>query len=213
MMFDLQLNDQIRQNTKLLTLGTLAIISLIGMILLIHFTKGVPVGNLTRDPNAIGGILPYSGFLSQLGIFIWSSAATICFLNASLYTGKSKVGVTNEFWILSGSLLLMLGFDDVFMLHEAMFPWMGMPEKVVLASYVAFMMFYIVRLRKVLLASSFVLFFFGLFCFGCSVIIDLIEPDGQFRVLYEDGFKSAGQIYWLLYFFSVHKENLHTDQG
>lgn len=188
----------------MIVFGIVVLMLLVGTVLLIHFTQNVPVGYLTRDPNQIGGLSAYAGFLSQFGIFLWSSAATISFMSFKNLGNKNSNNDKNRFWLSSGLFFLMLGFDDVFLLHERIFPRLGMPETLVLASYFCFIVYYIVRFKSIILTTDYILFFLGISCLGISALIDVFDPNWSYQVLYEDSFKSAGQIFWIIYVHGIY---------
>ena len=101
-------------------------------------------------------------------------------------------------------LTLYLGLDDVFLLHEKVFPRLGVPEEVVLCSYPVFMLFYLFWFYPVILKTEYILLGIALLFFGISVTIDLFDPsDIDIFFLLEDGVKLVGIVSWLAYFFRV----------
>lgn len=55
---------------------------LIGIVLLLHFWNGISISSLTSDPATIVNAPPYTGFLSQIGIFFWSASVAVCMFGA-----------------------------------------------------------------------------------------------------------------------------------
>lgn len=111
---------------------------LIGIILFIHFWKGHSFGMLTRDITAIFDTSPLTGFVSQIGIFIWSASATVCMFSAMVLSNLPNNKKIKHFLIASGILTLILGLDDTFLLHEDIFPRFGISENIVLFCYLGF---------------------------------------------------------------------------
>lgn len=174
---------------------------LIGMVLFLHFWKGIPIGTLTRDPAAISGSPFYVGFLSQVGIFLWSAAAATCMFSANVLsrTGNPEV---KPFLLVSGLVTLALGLDDAFLLHEEAIPdFFAVPEKAVFASYAALALLFLVKFYSVILKTEYVLLVMASIFFGASVALDLLESPGTDLYLFEDGAKLVGIVSWLAYFF------------
>ena len=135
-----------------LVLGVSAVLT--GLAVLLHFWKGIPFGDLTRNPTAIAGALPYTGFLSQIGNCFWSATAAICLFGAKVVSRHPDSLKIKRFLFVSGLLTLLLGLDDIFLLHEEFFPWLGVPEVLVFASYAAGVLFYLVRFYSTIWLST-----------------------------------------------------------
>lgn len=197
---------QFRSNYLLISLILAVSAILVGAMLFLHFWKGIPIAKLTRDPIAIGGLPVYTGFLSQIGIFFWSASATVCFFSAKVLLRHADLHKLKRFLLISALLSLFLGFDDVFLLHEAVFPYhFGIPEKFVYGSYAGFVIFYLFRFYPLILETEFVLLAIALFFFGISVTLDLLPLPFIDPFLLEDGAKLIGIVSWLAYFFQVGK--------
>lgn len=172
-----------------------------GAISFLHLYTGASFGELTRDPAAVFEAPFYVGFLSQLGIFMWSSSAAICLFSAAIFMQSSNDMRTRNFFIFSGLLSLMLGFDDVFLLHENVFPHFGIPEKIVLVTYALLTLTYLVRFFATILKTDYVLLLMALSFFSFSVLSDILLPEAQASYLIEDSMKMMGQISWVAYYF------------
>lgn len=175
---------------------------LVGIMLIIHFWKGIPIGTLTRDPTSISGSPFYVGFLSQIALLLWSASAAICLFSArvlSTQTGNLKI---KPFLLVSGLLALILGLDDAFLLHEEVIPrFLGVPEEAVYVIYVGFVLFYLVIFYPVIRKTEYVLLIMAFVFFGVSVSLDFFEPPGIDPFLFEDAAKLVGLVSWLAYFF------------
>lgn len=177
---------------------------LVGGVLFLHRWKGVPIGDLTGDPAAVGGHPIYIGFLSQAGLFLWSAAAAICLFTASTLSRHQRLFDTRRFLFASGLLTVLLGLDDAFLLHESLFPRLGVPEKIVYSGYAAVVLVWLVRFRAAIRHSEYGVLGLALACFGTSLTLDVLEPAvGLDRFLFEDGAKFAGIVSWLTYFVST----------
>jgi hypothetical protein len=174
---------------------------LIGAGLLLHFWVGIPISELTRDPTAIVGEPLYTGYLSQIGIFFWSASAAVCMFSATVLSRSLDNLKIKHFLLVSGMLTLVLGLDDLFLLHEVFFPYFGIPENAILVSYAGFVLFYLVRFFSIILKTEYILLGMALVFFGVSVTLDLFKLHSIDPYLFEDGAKLVGILGWLAYFF------------
>lgn len=177
---------------------------LLGGILVLHFWKGIPIANLTRDPNAISGYPAYTGLLSQFGIFFWAACPALCLFSATVLARRGKQPRLRRFLLISALLTLLLALDELFMLHETVLPHLGIPERVVLGSYLLFFGLYFARYFRLIWRTEFLPLLMALFFFGVSLLIDqrpLTNPNLHYLV--EDGTKLVGIISWMAYFFQV----------
>lgn len=171
--------------------------ALLGAVLFLHAQYDIPVGDLTRDPTAVARVPFYIGFLSQLGIFLWAGAAFVCFIPVAVLFHHPL----RQFFLASGLVTLMLGIDDVFLLHESALQMVGIPEKVVLTFYVCLITVYGVFFYRIIQDTAYVLLVIALACFGFSILIDLLNPRSDYvEFLLEDGAKLVGIMSWLAYY-------------
>lgn len=173
----------------------------IGIVLLLRVWKGVPIHMLTSDVTSAAGVPAYTGFLSQLGIFMWAGAAAVCFFAARLLSVLPDSREARRFCLASGLLTVVLAFDDLFLVHEEFFPSFGVPEEAVLAVYAGLVSFYLVRFRRLIAGTDYILLAMAFVFFAASVGLDLVNPAGINPYLFEDSAKFAGIVSWLAYFF------------
>jgi hypothetical protein len=135
--------------------------------LTIHLWKGVDLGDLTRDPADISGVPVYIGFLSNIGMLFWAATVAICFFVATFVARSAAASAARRFLYASGLLTLLLLFDDLFQLHERVFPLsLGVAEPVVFGGYLAVTLLYLVHFRRVILESDYLLLALALGFFG-----------------------------------------------
>lgn len=194
---------QLRPAFLMIGLVTAVSAVLIGMALLIHFRMGVPFGDLTRDPVSIGELPVYAGFLSQAGIFFWAAAATVCFFAFRVLVQRRDRHPFTWFLFFAGALSLLLGLDDAFLLHERVFPRLGVPQKFVHAGYASCVLLYLLAFRRVILDTEYVLLALALVGFAVSLSLDFASVGGVTPFLIEDGAKLIGIVSWQVYFFHV----------
>ena len=193
--------ERLRSSWRVINLIIAVSAIFLGAVLLLYYWRGIPIGNLTRDPITVAGVPPYTGFISQISIFFWSASAAVCIFSTKvLLELQYKIKIT-RFFLMSGVLTLILGIDDAFLLHEQFFPYFGVPEKVVLGSYGVFLLFYLFKFYKIILKTEFILLVMALIFFGLSIMLDLFQRHGVYSFLLEDGAKLVGIVSWLAYFF------------
>jgi hypothetical protein len=169
----------------------------------------IPVENLTRDPLAITRAPFYIGAISNIGILFWCSAVAICFFSFRLLRDIGRNKEFQRFFLFSGDLTSILLLDDLFLLHEEVFPYyLNIPEKLVFVGYGMIISLYLVKFRKIILKTEFLFFLLAFGFLGLSVIIDLLPIPtrllgNQGEFLLEDGFKLMGIISWFTYFARV----------
>jgi len=172
----------------------------LGVVLVIHFWKGVRIHDLTSDPLLVMGGASYIGFLSQIGIFFWAASAAVCFFAASVVSGEPSVRM-KSFFFASGLLSLFLGLDDVFQLHDEFFPSIGVPEKITYASYVGFTLLWLIQFRPIILITEYLLLGTAFLFFSLSIALDVVTIHLNAHYFFEDGAKLIGIISWLTYFY------------
>lgn len=167
---------------------------------------GISISYFTRDPSAIMGAPFYIGLLSNLGILLWCSSAVICLFSFIIFRGIVKHTEQTSFFLFSGVLTTVLLFDDLFLIHESVFPqYLNIPEKLFYVSYVIALIAYLVRFRKTILKTEFLLLLLALNFFGLSIIIDLLQQTfhplkPSLADLIEDFSKFLGILSWCIYF-------------
>jgi hypothetical protein len=185
-------------------------IALIGATAGFTATGSIDPAVLLRDMAQTAGVHPFTGLVSNLGAFLWCSAAAICaFASAARYrAGHMAEG---RFFLFAGLLSAALWIDDFFMIHDYMLPSaLGgiIPFRVELVFLIplglAFAAF-VVGYRRELLRTRYGILVAAVVLLGGSVVIDLFSDWltthlGPWRILAEDGFKWMGIVCWALYF-------------
>ncbi|MFN8153988.1 MAG: hypothetical protein U0Y08_06830 [Bacteroidia bacterium] len=162
--------------------------------------KDIPLDTFTQDPNAQLNAPFYLGFFSNVGIIIWSAAMTICF-----YCAFSMPSVADnhnrEFLLASGVITLLMALDDLFQLHEDVFPkYFSISENMVYITYLNLYLIYFIRYRRQLLNSDFIALGVSFFLLGLSTIIDLLPLPLPKDTFLEDAIKLLGAVTWMVYY-------------
>lgn len=176
----------------------------ISPVILLNINKGIPFKFLTSDIAAIAEVPFYTGFFSQIGFIIWIMTATICFLSAyisKIYRGDREL---RTFLFLSGLLSTILCLDDMFLLHEQVFPiYLGLSEIIIFILYACLVVFLVIRYYATILKTNYILILVALFSFGSSIALDLVKINGLNSYLTEDGFKMTGIVSWFFYYYDI----------
>lgn len=178
----------------------------LGVIIIVFAGVGVTIlvtdvsaDQLTRDPLSEAGLEFYIGFVSNIGLMIWTATVTICLLMAGLlWRNRPKQA---RFFLASSGVSFMLLFDDAFLLHENVYPRLfDIPEVAVYVGYGFVILGYLVYFRNDILATDFVLLIMALLAFGISLTVDFLEHESVVLSFTEDVFKFTGVVLWLSYF-------------
>ncbi len=181
----------------------LYLVVFLGLLALVVISQGlgVPVQNLTRDPVAVIRAPFYTGILSNLGILLWCASAAISLFCAALVGRLGRDRKQQSFLFWSGAFIILLLLDDLFLLHEVVFPYyFGLRERYVILLYGFCMVAYLVRFWRTMLNTDFLIFFCAGGLFTLSLAVDKLPEDIlPLHHIFEDGSKFLGIASWLLY--------------
>ncbi|MBM3604264.1 MAG: hypothetical protein FJX25_05780 [Alphaproteobacteria bacterium] len=99
------------------------------LLLLATHLRGIPLVQMLRDPASYYDYSPFSGMISYGGILLMTAAAAISGFAA--WTGLRWRGLLAGVGAYSGYFVL----DDLFMLHEGVWPRLGVPEEVIMTLF------------------------------------------------------------------------------
>ncbi|MGV2829685.1 hypothetical protein [Myxosarcina sp. GI1(2024)] len=182
------------------------------MLLIVIFASwktNLPVSSFTKDIASIADVNPFNGVISNLGILLWCAAASICLFSfavlQNLKTNHASIQKKFRFFLLvSGSIGLIIMFDDLFLLHEEILPSLNISEKAVFLSYMIMICLYLLKFRKTILKTEWIVLCLGLLCFAASIIIDILVMSGKIiffdKFFFEDGLKLLAIASWFSYF-------------
>lgn len=149
----------------------------------------------------------YFGIFSQVGVLFWCSCAAICFF-CGVLLAKSRTRKLSSFYFTSGAITSLLLIDDLFLIHEVVFPkYLKIPEEVVFLVYGILIFLYLLKFKQTIQNTEFLPLLLAFTFFGFSVIANSsliyipqswLKNEGQF--LMEDGAKLVGIISWCIYF-------------
>ena len=201
-----QLFNQIRNPLTLQILSYLLALFILAAITLSSVYMDIPIYKFMRDPSAITNASPFIGIISNFGVLLWCTSAAICLFSWIILSHRLYETEFSNFILCSGLMTVLLLIDDFFRLHEYIFPkFLGLPEKIVIMGYGTLVIIGFINFRKCILKTKFLILLVAIGFFGLSLGVDLFQKYieqlvGQWRILFEDGFKLLGIISWLGYF-------------
>lgn len=165
-----------------------AVAGLLGLVLLVADRVGIPARELTPDPNSVAEQAAYVGIISTLGIMAWGAIVGFCLLaGAVLYTAGGPSSRC-RFMLATAAFALIVGVDDAAMFHEEVGPYLGIPQRAVIALLGLLALAWIATSWTELRRSDPVLLVATGICFALSVMVDQLYEQ---RVV-EDFFKYVG---------------------
>lgn len=169
--------------------------------------KEFPLDTLTKDPTAILNAPFYIGVFSNLGAMLWSGASAICFFCAYRLSLVPTMRFQYGFMIMSGLVSLMLGIDDLFLVHEYIFPhYFSVPKNAVFLTYANLILIYLLYYRKQILNTDYIILALA-FCFmGLSAISKIFPLPIPKDTFLEDALKLFGIVSWFTYYFRTTNE-------
>lgn len=179
-------------------------LSVLAGVVVLHRTKGIPIGDLTRDPANSQSFPFYVGSVSHLGILLWCATATVC-AGAALVLRASRDGaVPWAFFLSAAALSSLLMLDDLLLFHEQFFPfYLGIPEGVTYGAYATCVFGFLLVFRTTILQTAFPVLLSAGALLALGMFADTMTnamADTSQKFLVEDGFKLLGICGWFSYF-------------
>lgn len=167
-------------------------------VLLTTVVLGVDPDRLLRDPMAYLHQAFYIGFFSNIGVLGWWTAAVACLLAALVLRGRDPASQALTY---GGALSVVLGLDDLLMIHEQVLPnYLGLSEEVAFTCYGLATLWYLWRFNSFHRTVEPGLLSTALVLFGISVALDVTHIlQGPAGMLVEDGSKFTAICVWAAY--------------
>ncbi|TQV78342.1 hypothetical protein [Denitrobaculum tricleocarpae] len=169
------------------------------LCLFVKFQPWVSPWVMMADPIVYLKGEVYTGAISNLGAIMWMCAASI-----ALFAGVVLVRMQNsteygKFLLHLGILTVALSFDDFFLIHDVIAPYLGIDEKIIYALYALFSVFIFLRFPREILTTDNFLLLLGFFLFGASIFLDVLPFSGPTVGFLEDACKFVGIVAWSTY--------------
>lgn len=156
----------------------------------------VPFADLSREPVTTLHGPRYAGWYAHSVIFVWMVPAGGALVGAlALHRLGRRLGA--RFLLLGGVLTVAMVADDLFLLHEAVYPKLGLPAEVVYLGYGTATALYAWRFRDrmgrdlLLLVAAYAMWSVSI---GFDVLLDEAAP-----LVLEDSAKASGTVLWSLF--------------
>ncbi|MCC6626409.1 MAG: hypothetical protein IT340_03285 [Chloroflexi bacterium] len=176
------------------------------VLLAVAWQNRVPAQFLVRDPSQTAQYPPYLGLISYLGVLAWCAAAAIGLFAGAI--GRDRA--LRALLLAGGSLSAVLGIDDLWTLHEYVFPaYLGIAEKVVLLTYGLLLAMFLLGFAVIILRrTDFLIIGLALGFFAASEIFDQGFLNQGQNFLLDDGLKLFGIIMWATYVIRTSAQSL-----
>jgi hypothetical protein len=180
-----------------LLLASLPALLFFSLSLYIMLAQGFEVMEVLRDPAQQSGASSFLGFLSNIGIWMWVSAAAICFFTVLTRSGY-RFRRHRELMILLGVFSVVLAVDDFFMLHDRY-----INQWLCYAAYVVVAVALFLRHSEVIVQIDGFAFLLALALLGASITTDTFQSflplEYATTQIFEEGFKFTGAVTWLYF--------------
>ena len=152
------------------------------------FQPWVPPSELFRDSLAVAEQAGeecchlYYGFISNLGILLWSATSGVCLFAGLLLYGILGPRNGTIMMLYAAILTGFLTLDDSFMIHERIVPKLfDMGKEIIFLVYACLIGFYIIPFRKIILTLDAYLLGISLSLFAVGIIVDVFVKDESRR--------------------------------
>lgn len=191
--------------TLLPTLVAVYVPTLVALLAVGFLAKvtGKNVWFFTNDPFMLGHLPFYAGIISNIGVLLWCSSASLCFFSMMALGRDTSTDANNwrRFLLFSGILTSLLLFDDLFQFHQILYPkFLHITTAVIYGIYAGFAIWYLYRFGKQIQNTEFLILVFAFSFFALAIFSDSLSLIRRGRTAISDVFKLFGIVSWLTYF-------------
>jgi hypothetical protein len=173
---------------QLVAVVTVTVMLMVGLHVLARWTDH-PVETFTKDPSTLAGLPWYTGAVGLGTGVLWFVGGALCLAlppsDRSQQTRRIK---------LLGLLMLVLGAEDVFILHEALTA-LSIPSWIYYAAYLILGLAMAWQFRARPYDAVTAVFIAGGVLLAVSLVWDLLADE---QLIIEDGAKLLGVVLWCL---------------
>jgi len=198
----MDVRQQIRDAAPILVMAYALTTAILSVVIFLGMEHNVELDHFTQDPASIMQTPFYLGFFSYIGILFWCAASTLCFFTRILLHEEDPAQKKKrQFLFYSGLISALLMFDDLFLLHEVVFPdYFMLPKNVVYLIYLNILAVYLILFRFELQQTEFLILIVAAGLLGISQFVDSLPmpiPEDSFL---EDAVKLFGIVTWFTYY-------------
>lgn len=174
-------------------------------VVAMSFVFNRPIKYFTVEPvNTLREPI-YIGFLSNLGGMLWAAVFAVCVLTWFVH-GR---GVRSP-WFWASTITLALLADDVYMLHENVYPRLFLPEELVDIGYAVAILVFAFVYRDFVIRHGVVFLPLVLVLLGTSQVFDIVSTELDHI---EDSFKWFGQVTYAAFFVRAAARELERSRS
>ncbi len=167
-------------------------------------SRGFTIREVIKEAAHVTNSSSFLGFLSNIGVWLWITSATICFFTI-LKSKKQWISKDQKnLLILTGALSYLLAFDDFFMIHDR-YIHQNICYIVYAILALSILTFYF---KTILLIDGFAFLAAGFFL-ALSILIDSTQDiihvflNKNIVQVFEEGFKFIGIVIWLYFNYNL----------
>jgi hypothetical protein len=202
---------QLSKIWKTIVIGILVSLGSAAFTVMIAKLTGNSISSLAKDPAEIRHFPPYIGMLSNWGVILWVVTATICLFSAALLKLQKATDGRFKFLLVSGLFSLLLGLDDLYLLHDRLLPRIfHMPEIFFYLLYFFAFAAYLVYFIPQILKYDYLLFL-------AAFLFFVISRQFFVRIPYLSEFNTTGDmlkyfgiVFWLAFFYRTALHEVNT---
>jgi hypothetical protein len=196
------IKNQLSKIWKTIAVSLLISLGGAGFTVLVAKLTDNPIWKLVKDPSDVRSFPPYIGLLSNWGIILWTAAAAICLFSAVILKQQKASNDTFKFIAVSGGFSLVLGIDDLYLLHDGLLPKIfNISETFFYILYIFAFAAYLIYFIPQILKYEYLLFFMALFFFLISRKLFVTLPFFNQFISTGDMLKYFGIVFWLAFFY------------
>ena len=174
----------------------------IGSTIFLSYLTGHPLRKLTKDPAQVLHFQVYIGWLSNLSVWLWIIAATFCLFGSEILRRQGNTPTSAHFMRISGLLNLFLAFDDMFLLHDRVFPqFLHLPEKFFYIAYILIILIYLAYFLPQILKHEDLLLLIAVVSLGLSRRMFVAIPILEQYSTPPDMMKFVGIAFWVVFYY------------
>lgn len=156
------------------------------------------------DPATATGRPFFVGFVSNVGVVMWASIATVFLFRHHVERAIGGRAEWRRFLLWSGLFAGVLGLDDLFLLHDQVFPdYLGVSQSLVVGLYAVLCLGYLLRFSGQIARTAYPVFIAALGLLAASVALDQLQDRWEIYLpasgFLEDAAKLLGIGTWLSY--------------
>lgn len=187
--------QSVRTQVRLVGSIVLAAFCVIGGFALLAELTGHRFRYFSKEPAETLGADLYVGWFAHFTSVVWlAAAATAVFAGVLLNrSGDTRHG---SFLLAGGVLSTLLGADDLFQLHEFVYPKIGIPQEAVYLAYAVLLVAFVWRFRPEIMAHDWLMLVLTAAFWAMSTFSDVMQHRWGIPHLVEDGAKLTGVALW-----------------